>query len=960
LLSWLDEAGMGLITPAEGMRALDELLSRPVRQLVFLKTKKPWHALSREAELARSAVSLTQSPIRSHTEGFTEGPDERIPASASRKDLSSLKDRGSAYFRALVGKFLNIPAQQILPGESLANYGIDSILAEQIATALAETFTDVRGTLLFEHPTVEALLKHFLATQPERLRKAVGDVAEDRPRMAAARAAPKVVSQASAEIDVQQRSDRPRVSLESGRDASRDIAVVAMSGRFPKAATVDELWRLLRNGEDGVTEVPSSRWDHSAYFDRSGEEVGKVAGKWGGFIDGVAQFDPLFFNIAPSQAELMDPQERLFMQVVWQLLENGAYTRQSLQESCDGKVGVYVGATSRYYGVCESDPVSESAAAISSYAAIANRVSHFFGFSGPSMAVDTMCSSSAVAIHCACKDLLVGDCTMAVVGGVNLQIHPKKYVGLGLAQFLGSRVGSRSFSDGDGFIPAESIAAVLLTTVEHARACGQRILAVIKATGTNHVARAQAYTVPDPGAQARLMEETLAKGRIDPRTVSYIEAAANGSGLGDSIEFTALKKVFASMSPEGPICTVGTVKSNLGHAEAATGITQLIKVVLQLQHHALAPTIHARPLNPNIDFSGTGLQLQEQLVEWRRPVPPGARDECPRRALINSVGAGGSNAVIVVEESPSREALQPVLALPGGQLDPVAQRELIVFSARTPERLATLVGLMRTDLAERSQVSLGDLAHTLQIGREALEVRVAFLVMSTSELLVAMDGFLEHATATSPAALSPNTFVGDEATAHGNQGLLRNLLDGAAGEMFVRTLLDAGDLERIALFWTHGGVVPWESVGRADRRRMYGLPTYPFEAREYWLPRRAAAGPGVRTVQQAIPTEASTNSTDETAEEIEKWLTLRLAAALKVNASEIDRNRDLQDYGVESIVALRMMRGFEAAFGIKMSGRELLAHRTLKALSRSLVGRLGNEHRGRDEHLNHELSGASA
>src|SRR5262249_23719522 len=257
-------------------------------------------------------------------------------------------------------------------------------------------------------------------------------------------------------------------------------------GRYPQAGSIAEFWENLKNSQDCITEVPRQRWDHERYFDPDKDKPGKTYCKGGGFIDGVKQFDPLFFAISPREAALMDPQERLFLETAWNLFEETGHTRERLQQRYEGKVGVFVGAMYQHYHLWEAEPDSAAIVALSSYSAIANRVSQCFNLRGPSLAIDTMCSSSLTAVHMACQSLLQGECALAVAGGVNLSLPPNKSVGLGGAGIIPSGRDSRGFSDGDGYLPAEGVGAVLLKPLARAVRDGDEILAVIKSTATNH------------------------------------------------------------------------------------------------------------------------------------------------------------------------------------------------------------------------------------------------------------------------------------------------------------------------------------------------------------------------------------------------------------------------------------------------------------------------------------------
>ncbi|MEM7396688.1 MAG: beta-ketoacyl synthase N-terminal-like domain-containing protein, partial [Verrucomicrobiota bacterium] len=353
---------------------------------------------------------------------------------------------------------------------------------------------------------------------------------------------------------------------------------------------------------------------------------------------------------------------------MWNLLEETGHTRGMMQKRYRSSVGVFAGVMYQHYQAYGS-----------AFSAIANRVSYFFDFQGPSLAVDTMCSSSAVAIHMARESLLKGECELAIAGGVNLSIRPEKYIGLRAAGMIGSHPGSRSFSEGDGMLPAEGVGAVLIKPLDRAVEDGDSILAVIKSTAVNHGGQGNGFSVPNPTAQTRLIQEHFEQSGIDPRTISYVEAAANGSPLGDAIEFRALSDAFRASTPDRNFCPIGSVKSNIGHAEAASGISQLTKVVLQMQHRRLVPTIQAEPRNPELNFDDSPFFLEETGGPWERPVVDDK--EAPRRAAISSFGAGGTNAHLLVEEWSAEVDQRP---------EPASGPRLLVLSARTDERLNVL------------------------------------------------------------------------------------------------------------------------------------------------------------------------------------------------------------------------------------------------------------------------------
>lgn len=396
---------------------------------------------------------------------------------------------------------------------------------------------------------------------------------------------------------------------------NEDIAIIGLSGKYPQANTLDEFWENLKNGKDSVTEVPKDRWDMDDYFNPDPDQAsknGQMYSKWGGFLDDVDKFDPLFFNISPREAELMDPQERMFLEMAWTALEDAGYTRKQLNDWVKKHkrpgVGVFSAVTSYTYVLLGLEQYDNGIMALphSSPWSIANRVSYFFNFQGPSYPVDTACSSGLTAIHLACESLKRGECDVAIAGGVNLYLHPYKYLGMCQMKMLSPKGKCHSFGiDGDGFVPGEGIGVFVLKPLSQAIADGDHIHGVIKGTSINHDGATNGFTVPNPNAQASLITDTLNKSGIDPRTISYIEAHGTGTALGDPIEVTGLTKAFGAFTNDLQFCSIGSAKSNIGHLESAAGIAGITKVLLQMKHKTLAPSLHAETVNPNIDFAET-------------------------------------------------------------------------------------------------------------------------------------------------------------------------------------------------------------------------------------------------------------------------------------------------------------------------------------------------------------------
>ncbi|HEX3027833.1 MAG TPA: type I polyketide synthase, partial [Clostridia bacterium] len=523
-----------------------------------------------------------------------------------------------------------------------------------------------------------------------------------------------------------------------------DIAIIGISGRYPKADTLRKFWENLYEGRDCIEEIPESRWPLEGFFEPDRNKAaskGLSYTKWGGFLENIDCFDPLFFNITPREAAIMDPHERLFLETAWKCVEDAGYTRRVL-ERAGNQIGVFVGASFNNYQLFMAEAALKAGKnpyfAASQINSIANRVSYIMNFTGPSLTLDTACSSSLYAFHLACDSIRSGQCRMALAGGVNLSLHPSKYILISQGQFGASDGRCRAFCEGGtGYVPAEAVGALLLKPLQEAIKDGDQIYGIVKGTAANHGGRATGYTVPNPAAQSVVIEKALELSSIDPRSISMIEAHGTGTSLGDPIEITGLTDAFRKYTKENGFCSIASVKSNIGHAEAAAGIAQLTKVLLQLKYRIKVKNLmHGNGLNPNIDFSQTPFVVQERTEEWKRPEIDGK--EVPRRAGISSFGAGGSNAHIVLEEYIPQNVERTKIAIES--YNPA----VIVLSARNGERLKeqaqNLLDFVCKEQFEES--SLADLAYTLQVGREAMEERLALIAANAGELKEKLNAFL--------------------------------------------------------------------------------------------------------------------------------------------------------------------------------------------------------------------------
>lgn len=664
-------AGSVPLDSEEGLDAFEQAVALGATQLMLLKGSP---------SAIKSAVALAAQPQPTATE---QEPPADAPSSAAEQQVVA------EYLRNVLAHELRVPRARLRSSEPFDSFGIDSVMVMRLSSRLEADLGELPKTLFFEYQNIEDLSGYLLSHRRSRLNQLLNREAQDSQTQERVKSQARPSGGASIEPGAQLPSSNVQPQGTVGPE--EPMAIIGLVGRYPMATNLEEFWQNLLAGRDCVSEIPRDRWALEEFYDPMRGRPGKSYSKWGGFLTDIDKFDARFFNILPREADLLDPQERLFLEACWHLLEDAGYSRSALR---DRRVGVFVGVMYGQYQLLTAS-AADGYLGISSYASIANRVSYFCNFHGPSLAVDTMCSSSLTALHLACESIRRGECELAIVGGVNLSIHPHKYLQIALGEFASSDGKCRSFgAGGDGYVPGEGVGAVLLKPLAAARTDGDNIRALIRGSAVNHGGRTSGYTVPNPQAQSEVIAEALRRSHLDARSISYIEAHGTGTALGDPIEIAALTKVFSGDRQEHGWCPIGSVKSNIGHLEAAAGVAALTKAVLQMQHGILAPSLHAEKLNPNIDFANSPFFVQKELAEWRRASLPrnGASAAVqPRRAGVSSFGAGGTNAHVVLEE----------YELPA--LHRVEEDQILVLSARSKEALRILA----QRLADRLEGALG-------------------------------------------------------------------------------------------------------------------------------------------------------------------------------------------------------------------------------------------------------------
>ncbi|GAB2713445.1 SDR family NAD(P)-dependent oxidoreductase [Nocardia thraciensis] len=681
---------------------------------------------------------------------------ETTKTSTAQEDPSPAPDDDATLqaLREVLAVVGSVPAQQLTADTRLGDVLHSSLAIAEATAQLIEKIGPVPKTVLFDNTTIGAAAQTLAGKHAQ-------------PR-------------------------RPLVPAETPAAADDPIAIVGIAGRYPGAATVEDLWPVLSEGRSAVTTLPPERWQHARFYARN-PQAHQTNSRWAGLLTEIDRFDPETFEISPREADQMDPQQRLFLEVAYEAVQNAGYSRRSV----DRRSGVYVGVMAHDYGTYLNSGalVGTASHPYAEHYQVANRVSYFLDLTGPSMAVDTACSSSGTALALACEAVRAGTVPMAVAGGVNLLVHPARFVQYTRMGMLSPRGRCRAFGVGaDGIVLGEGVGAVVLKRLSTALADGDTVRGVIRGWKTNSGGRTNGFTVPNPAAQAALVRDALAHAGCPPDTIGYVEAHGTGTPLGDPIEIHGLADAFAPTDPTTHRCAVGSVKTNIGHLESAAAIAGLSKVLLQFEHGMIAPSLYARRANPDIDFASTPFFVPD------RPLP--FPDSHPRRAGLSSFGAGGANTHFVVEE---------FVPPPGAPLHAIdtEQPHLFVISAPNEALLSRYARRLRHRLREHSY-ALRDIAYTLRSGRDPRARRAAVIAADTTELLPALDHL-----ATTPAA--------------------GQIIIGGSNDATPRSEHERG-LADLAQRWIDGTDIDWDAELPREHAERVPLPSCPYRRTRHWLP----------------------------------------------------------------------------------------------------------------------------
>ncbi len=717
--------------------------------------------------------------------------------------------------------------------------------------------------------------------------------------------------------------DRDRNDIQT-----HDVAIIGMSAVFPDAPDLHSFWNNLINGKNSIREIPESRWDWKKYYSEKSEH-GKTISKWGALLDDIAGFDPLFFEISPMEAELMDPQERMVLRETYKAFEDAGIKVSTLSGS---NAGVFIGYEYMEYqryvrkNSYRNAEIPFYGSSDMSYR-LANHISFIFDFRGPSEAINMNCAASSVAINRAYYSLLNSESDLAVAGGVCLHLFPEDYIAS--RELLSPDGSCRVFDENaNGYTRGEGCGIVILKRLEDALKDEDRIYAVIKSCYQNNRGAANSFSDIKPEAITDVMKNCYKKANINPETVRYIEVDGYCTKWGDSVEYDAIKEVFAQKTGGLKIsgrkyCGLGSLKGNIGHTEPVNGIANVIKIALSMIHKEFPATITCKTLNSFIDVENNSNPLF--IVDRNLPFDELHGDNSlPVRAGLNSFADSGVNVHILIEEYNADND--------GDHGKPVHDEPMIVIlSAKNNARLREYAQNLLIFL-EDHRPSIADTAYTLQIGRENMEYGLAMVVNSRGELLAGLKGYLKQADEEKQKVFSIPTFTGNRER---NYSEIKNLLSGI-DDIVSQTLVTEKDPEKLANYWIKGFDIPWESLHQGKNVKKISLPTYPFEKRRCWLETSDKSGQIHPTGELFEKTEEEIWDKPDSGEDVGIWLKRIICSLLKLSENEINPDQAMSKFGFDSLIGMRLINRIRDAYNIKVLPEILLQYDTIEKLAQYL------------------------
>ncbi|MEH2171990.1 type I polyketide synthase [Nostoc sp.] len=697
------------------------------------------------------------------------------------------------------------------------------------------------------------------------------------------------------------------------------IAIVGIGCRFPGGVqSPASFWNLLQNGRDAITEIPSDRWNVNKFYHPDPVEPGKIYSRWGGFLDQIDQFDAKFFGISGAEAARIDPQQRLLLETTWEALEDAGLVLEHLAGS---DTGVFIGVLNRDYSYIQMeernrDAINAHTIVSSNLNLVPNRISYCFDFTGPSLPIDAGCASSLVAVHFACSSLWNGECSLALAGGVNVIFKPEVSIAMSKAFLLSADGRCKTFdAAADGFVRAEGVGVVVLKPLSHALADGDAIYATIRSSAVSQNGRGSSFAAPEALAQQAVMQKTYQRAGILPQQVQYVETQGSGSPMGDEIEAKAIGAVIGSDRSLGNECAIGSVKTNIGHMEAAAGIGGLIKAALAVSHRQIPPNLHFQTPNPKIPWQELRLRVAQSLE------PLTNKDNQPPIVSVNGFGLGGTNVHVI---------LQGVESLP---IDTAIanQPQLFLMSARSPEALKAFAKAYIQFLTQDSSagISLADICYTTSLRRSHHSHRLAIVVDSKKQLAEHLMAFLAQES-------RPSMFSG-YIEQHKNSRVEEN--SGTECSQMLNSLAERYTLE---------DSIDWNAL-YPNGGSFVRLPSYPWQRQRYWQESEASRQDrlGEHNIAQASSAVISNGSqidiikqwsvaaNSQRTDLLSTYIQAQIIQALECEAVQVDVQKPLNSMGIDSLMAVSLRNHIVTNLKIELPIEQFIASPSIAELAQA-------------------------
>ncbi|ULP40954.1 type I polyketide synthase [Mycobacterium lentiflavum] len=688
----LDQRGIRTLSPADALAGLADAAASSSAQGVVARIDWARFLPLYEQAGRRAFLTELEREVPDAVPPVTPSGTTQLVEQLTNAPLQQRKRLLTDYLRDAVAEVTRVDVAEIREDAGFFDLGMDSLMAVELRRRIENTVgREIPITLVMDHPRLSDVADYLL-----------GDVLELSAQAAASQPAATVTA----------RTDEP-------------IAIVAVSCRFPGAPDPDAFWELLSGGVDAIREVPEDRFDIDEFYDPDPETPGKTYTRFGGFLDEIDGFDPEFFGISPREAVWIEPQQRLMLETVWEGLERAGYSPGALRGS---RTGIFAGvAANEYAHLLSAEPIDKIEPYFitgNALNAISGRVAFALGVEGPAVAIDTACSSALVAVHQACQALHSGDCDLALAGGVNVLLSPVTVIAASRARMLSPVGRCKTFdASADGYVRSEGCGILVLKRLNDAERDGDRVLAVIAGSAVNQDGASSGLTVPNGGAQQRLIGAALSRAGLAGGDVDYLEAHGTGTPLGDPIEVQAAAAAYGGSRTADRPLLMGSVKTNIGHTESASGAAGLIKVVLSLQHELLPQSLHFDTPSPHIPWDSLPVRVVRESTPWQA-------NGRPRRAGVSSFGFTGTNAHVLIEEAPTRTGSPAEDPAPDAAAVDTGEVNVLALSARSPEALLALAQRYEAWLSAHPDVDLADVCRTAGMGRSHFEHRAALVVDS--------------------------------------------------------------------------------------------------------------------------------------------------------------------------------------------------------------------------------------